>query len=429
MDELTLIRGFGLSERVASQAERDRVRAGLLAHVERGSHARAGRRRWVMALATALLLLLAGTALALGPLRGVFEGAPAPPKVKRSIAGYNDFHEQLLRTGLGGFVVRSEDATGLIRFRVGKLPVRVWTAPLVGGGSCTFVDTESEHGLAMGPCSAPVNVQPPVLYGMSERPGLGLVVGHVTGVVTRLDVRLGSGTIRHLRLVNGFFATGFASGSVLSARENRENNALIAHQQRETRRSALPAKKLNAHQAAEWDALKRRQAARHTAVRPIALNAYDAAGHRIANIELPANPPEGNAFAQAFFYKGMRAMLQINTQSGAPAALVLGADTSCDTTSFAGGGSTACGSSGSGESWQQSSATVGRWLVLGHVGDGAAAAEIQFGNGKHQPLELLEGRFLVELTDEQVARVPHLIVRDASGKIIRTRALVSPKRP
>jgi hypothetical protein len=398
----------------------------LLAHVERGSHARVGRRRWVMALATALLLLLAGTALALGPLRGVFEGEPAPPKVKRSIAGYNDFHEQLLRTGLGGLVVRSEDATGLIRFRVGKLPVRVWTAPLVDGGSCTFVDTE--RGLMMGPCSAPVNVQPPVLYGLFEHTGLGLVLGHVTDDVARLDAELGSGRIRHLQLVSRFFATGFESSDVTSARERREDDVLIAHQQRETRRGALPAKKLNAHQAAEWAALKRRQAERRAAVRPVALVAYDAAGHQIASVTLPSEASDAITFAQAFFYKGMRAMLQINTASGVPAALMLHehGDRNCEAIWFAGGGGTA---SQCGEGWMRTSGAAGRSLFVGDAGENAAAAEIRYGNGQRQALELLESRFLVELTNDQLADVPELIVRDASGDIIRTRALVPPKRP
>jgi hypothetical protein len=427
MDELTLIRGFGLSERTASPAERERARAALLTHVERAARPRAGQRRWVIALATALLLLVAGTALALGPLRGLFEGEPAPPKVKRSIAGFNDFHEQLLRMGLGGFVVRSEDATGLIRFRVGKLPVRVWTAPLVDGGSCTFVEAEGERGLTIGPCAAPVNVQPPVLYGVSQSAGFGLLAGHVTDHVARLDVRFGSGRVRHLRLVNGFFATGFASGNAFDARENREDNALIAHQQRETRRAALPAKKLNAHQAAEWDALERRQAGRRAAARPTALSAYDAAGRRFASVALPAMPPEGSTFAQAFFYKGMRALLQINTLSGAPAALMLHehADRNCQAIWFAeGGGTSSCG-----EGWMRSSGAVGRWLLVGDAGEGATEAEILYGNGQRQALELLESRFLAELTTKQLAHVPKLVVRDASGRIIRTRALVPPSGP
>ena len=97
MDELTLIRDFGLSERSASPAERDRARAGLLAHAARTSRPRVARRHWVVALAAALLLLVTGTAFAFGPLRGIFEGEPAPPKVKHAIAEYIVFREELVR--------------------------------------------------------------------------------------------------------------------------------------------------------------------------------------------------------------------------------------------------------------------------------------------------------------------------------------------
>jgi hypothetical protein len=427
MDELTLIRRFGLSERAASAAERERARAGLLSHVERGPRPRAGQRRWVVALAAALVLLLAGTALALGPLRGIFEGEPAPPKVKQSIAGYNVFREELLRNGLGGFVVRSDDATGLIRFHVGKLRVRVWTAPLVDGGSCTFVETVGGRGLGIGPCTAPVNVQPPVLYGVGRAAGFSLVAGHVTDDVARLDARLRSGRIRHLRLVNGFFATGFPQDSAFLALENRERDALIARQEREAKRGALPAKKLNAHRAAEWDALGRRQAARRVAGRPAALTAYDAAGRRIASVALPAATPDAITFPLAEFYKGMRALLQINTPLGLPAVLVLREhdDRSCETIWWGGGGSTG----GCGEGWMSGSHAPGRWLRVGDAGEDAAAAEVRYGDGERHGLELLESRFLLELSDEQLARAPELVVRDASGKVIRTRTLVPPRRP
>jgi hypothetical protein len=428
MDELTLIRDFGLSERAASPAERERARSGLLAHAAaRDSRPRAGRRRWVVALVTVLLLLVTGTALALGPLHGLFEGAPAPPAIKHSIAGYNDFHEQLLQIGLGGFVVRSEDATGLIRYRVGKVRVRVWTAPLVDGGSCTFVETVGRRGLLIGPCTAPVTVQPPVLYGLADARAAGLLAGHVTDDVARLEVRLVSGRVRHLRLVKGFFATGFPLDTAFAARERREYDALIAHQQREARKSALPTPKLNAHQAAEWRALERRQAARRAAARPTTISAYDAVGRRIATVALPSALPDGITFAQADIYKGMRALLQINTPSGAPAILRLGdhGDRNCEATWFLGGG----GVGDCGEHWESSSRFPGRWLLVGDAGEGAAAAEIRYGNGQRRALKLLEGRFLVELTDEQLAGVPELIVRDASARVIRTRALLPPTGP
>src|SRR5205823_7350219 len=104
--------------------------------------------------------------------------------------------------------------------------------------------------------------------------------------------------------------------------EHREANALIAHQQRETRRPTLPAKKLNAHHDAEWRALERRQKTRRAGVRPVALVGYDAADRRVATLALPSEPPESIPFPLVFFYKGMRALLQINTTSGAPAARI-----------------------------------------------------------------------------------------------------------
>jgi hypothetical protein len=439
MDELTFVRNLGSVETAASPAERERVRAALLAHIERSSRPRAVQRRWVFALAAGILLLIAGTAVALGPLRDLFEGQPAPPKVKRSIAGFNDFHEDLLRMGLGGFVVRSEDATGLIEFRAGKLRMRVWTAPLVDGGSCTFVDAEGARYLSIGPCTAPVNAQPPVLYGLSQSASFGLVLGHVTDHVARLDIRLGSGRVRHLPLVKGFFATGFASGNAFADREHREVNALIAHQRRETRRGTLPAKKLNAHHAAEWRALERRQKARRAAARPSALVSYDAAGRRVATLALPSDPPESIPFPLVFFYKGMRALLQINTPSGAPAALIHKESDGkiCEAIWYGAGAGVTCGAPvelpGDSElslgGWQGTSAAPGRWLQVGTVGNAAATVEIRYGNGRRQQLELLEGRFLVELSDEQLAHRPELVARDASGQVIRTRTLVPPRRP
>ncbi|MFN2469434.1 MAG: hypothetical protein ABR583_00250 [Gaiellaceae bacterium] len=73
------------------------------------------------------MLLVAATAQAIGPLRDIFEGEPAPPPVKRSISGFNDFHEQLTSNGLGGLVLRAEEATGLIKLRPGNVPALVWT--------------------------------------------------------------------------------------------------------------------------------------------------------------------------------------------------------------------------------------------------------------------------------------------------------------
>ena len=51
MDELVFIRSFGDVEAAASPAERERVRAALLAHIGGASRRPSfGRRRWVFAL-------------------------------------------------------------------------------------------------------------------------------------------------------------------------------------------------------------------------------------------------------------------------------------------------------------------------------------------------------------------------------------------
>jgi hypothetical protein len=387
VDELTLIRSFGLPETGASSAERDRVRAALVAHIERTSRSRSGRRRWVVALAAALILLLAGTALALGPLRVLFEGRPAPPEVKRSIAGFNEFHDGLARLGLGGFVVRAEDATGLITFRVGASRVRVWTAPLVEGGACTFVQVPGERFLKIGPCTAPTSVQPPVLYGLSQVGGFVLLAGHVTDGVQRLALRLGSSHTRRLRLVNGFFATAFTQSQI-----------------------------------------------RRDAVRPTALAGYGADSRPVANVTLPRVPPPGLTFAPPAFYKGMRALLQVNSPSGALATLTLREHNGqpCEEIWFAGGESSGCGGGGTRPgaskvslSWLvSSSGAVQQTLLVGHVSEPVARVQIRYANGQRQTLKLLRGRFLVELTDAQLAHVAQLIARDASGRVIHEETLL-----
>ena len=74
------------------------------------------------------------------------------------------------------------------------------------------------------------------------------------------------------------------------------------------------------------------------------------------------------------------------------------------------------------------STAADRWLLAGDAGEDAAAAEIRYGTGQRQALQLLEGRFLADLTVQQLAHSPELVVRDASGQIIETRTLVAPHR-
>ena len=436
MDDLTLIRSFGSSEPAASAAERERVRAALLTHIERAARPRFGRRRWVVAFAAAALLLGAGAALGLGPLRDLFVGEPAPPSVKREIAR-NNILPKLLREnpelaiyGMDGPVVRAEQATALMKFRVAQRWVRLWTAPLVsGGGSCAFL--QLGRSLGAGPCTAPVNLQPPVLYQLmraGERGAgdFGLIVGHATADVARVELRLGSGRERRVRLVNGFFAVDFSLGHQLDAREEREEHALIRHQDREARQSKHP-ESLQAHQRSEWEALERRQAARRAELRPVELSALDATGGHIATISLPERLPEGPAFVDLRSYTRMRALLQINTPRGVPATLIVRevAGRDCDSVHFMGGGGVGCtdrgGHRGFGFSYTGSTGFDGS-LLMGYAGRDATDVEIVFRDGHRQRLAVLEGRFLGYFGRSELYGA-RAVARGAGGEALREKRL------
>ena len=129
---------------------------------------RALRRRWPSVRAITVVCgrgnnagdgyIVAGSAFAWkGPLRGLFEGQPAPPKVKEAISKWNKSPD--MGPGIAGLVFRSEDATGLLKFRAGKVRMRVWEAPLVSGGSCMFIETRDSRmpSVAPGPCAGPLN--------------------------------------------------------------------------------------------------------------------------------------------------------------------------------------------------------------------------------------------------------------------------------
>ena len=217
-------------------------------------------------------------------------------------------------------------------------------------------------------------------------------------------------------------------------------DALIARQKRESRRSSLSREKLAAQRDAEWKALLGRQKARRDSLQPVALAGYDAAGTRLATVALPAEPPFGAiTFPFAHFYTGMRGLLQINTPLGLPVARIdseVNGDR-CDLTWFANGGSSYCGAevrdrpegSDVDLSWAGGSIAPGHKFLVGTAGEDVAAVEIRYYNTRRQPLKMLDGRFVADLTDKQLMQLPALVLLDSAGKVIHTKVLRQPRWP
>ena len=143
MDELTFIRSFGHVETAASPLGA-RAPSGRVARAHRTYIVATPRSPALGLLAVAFVtaLLVAGSAFAWkGPLRGLFEGQPAPPKVKEAISKWNKSRDM----GAGhrrARVPAPKMRRGCLKFRAVKLSgTRARGAPRAAVATYMFIET------------------------------------------------------------------------------------------------------------------------------------------------------------------------------------------------------------------------------------------------------------------------------------------------
>lgn len=311
MDELALIRSFDPAPS-ADPAARAAARTALLRRIESRSVPVWRRRRIVVATVAFAALVLAAAAFG-GRLLDLFEGKPAPPAVKRAlkleIAGFRRMTGGITPFAPlpGGY--RASRTRGILAVRTPLGRVFIWGVSTVSGNVCTVLQRQgggTENGaLQNGFCIGPKTQQPAVLWAATSitfgNPSTShwdttpVLYGHVTPSVRSVELRLQNGTMKKLRVVEGFFA------------------------------ASLPA-------VAQKDSLVGR----------------DARGHTVDREQVPIGSEPGAALLPV--YGRARILVEINERDGAPLALILEKcryGTALDY-STGGGGSLSCQSPGFG---------------------------------------------------------------------------------
>jgi hypothetical protein len=190
------------------------------------------RRRFVLAVAFAVFVLVVGTALAVRLL----VGAPAPPKVKQQIGNQLGPPKGLVLATAGrgsGVLADKTFAAGVLQTSVG--PVYLWAAPTRSGGYCTMLEVVANdfHGRPNLSGGCPVRPGqklwagfPSIRVGAHPRkPVFSVLYGYAgTGVAT-VTARFRDGRLEQLPIADHFFLVEVPSQQevVVTARDQQGN--------------------------------------------------------------------------------------------------------------------------------------------------------------------------------------------------------------
>jgi hypothetical protein len=206
MDELAALRELRRDARVAATARADARRV----LVEAMSRRRTRRGAVAVVALGAALLVVAGTAYALG-IR-IFAGEPAPESVKNEARLLNEVKGELIpRARTGPRVLADQTRAGAV-LQASTGPVYLWVAPTASGGRCVFlhvVGNEQPDGRPnlSGGCDRGTETLDATFAGTRVRNGrwVAFVYGHARRPVERIEIALENGRRIDAPLSSGFF--------------------------------------------------------------------------------------------------------------------------------------------------------------------------------------------------------------------------------
>jgi hypothetical protein len=208
-DEETAKRIYALAT-----SRRDHRRSGFA--LPRGAR----RRRLVLGLAVAALVIVP-TALAVGgKIVDLFEGTPAPPAVSTVFSAFNKMADFSTQQGFAAKVPRADvsQAHGVLEIQTADGPEDLWAAPSDQGGKCWFIDFANDppgpNGqLGFGGCDPSPPPASNINWGnvwVVSHPDLMTVWGSVFVDATAMELTLVDGSTVNLPVIEGLFLGSLA---------------------------------------------------------------------------------------------------------------------------------------------------------------------------------------------------------------------------
>jgi len=194
--------------------------------------ARRSRRRYIAAVATVAVLVLAPATWA---AVNAFEGTPAPPPVRIDFQSTNRYwaEAQLGRRAPQADVSK---AHGVIQVPTTDGPLDLWAAPTDVGGTCLLVGWDADLAKANGPsegsmCAPPSSPTSDNLTwvwttAIPTHPSYSEVWGYAYGAASTVDVAFEDGSSRTLPVVEHLFLGAVPRGATvvsLAARDSDGN--------------------------------------------------------------------------------------------------------------------------------------------------------------------------------------------------------------
>ena len=182
----------------------------------KGGRPRIPRRRLVLAVAVAALVLVPTGVAFGGKLADLFEGTPAPPAVSNAFAESNQMADKAVQQGFASQWPHADvsKAHGVIEIQTPDGPEDLWAAPDDLGGQCSFIDFADDppgrdgmYGFGDCPRSAP-QADDGIGFGdvwTYKHPDLLTIYGSVYGDATELRLTFDDGSTATLPVVEHFF--------------------------------------------------------------------------------------------------------------------------------------------------------------------------------------------------------------------------------
>jgi hypothetical protein len=183
--------------------------------------ARRTRRRYALAVAFAVALVVVPTAFAFGGrLADWFHGKPAPASIRQDFVRFNaDMQQGAIAAARAGLVQKAPQAIasrahGVLALRTADGPVYLWAAPRRGGGICWLVQLAPVKGPPFSNSSCD-GMWPPdrrltfETFGDLVYPSEQFIFGRAVGGAVSVVVDLSNGETTKLPVVEGLFMGAF----------------------------------------------------------------------------------------------------------------------------------------------------------------------------------------------------------------------------